>query len=51
MTVGAQVFAVCDVRRTAACAATPMRLELAAVFVENVGAAVADLRAEALALG
>ena len=51
MTIGAQGFAVGDVRRTAAGAATPTRLELDAVFAEDGAAAVADLRAEALARG
>jgi hypothetical protein len=51
MTIGASVFAVCDVRRTPGCAAHPTRLELDPVHVEDVQAAVTDLRAEALALG
>ena len=51
MTVGAQVFAVCDVRRTAAGAASPTRLELDAVLVEDGAAALAELRAEAVPRG
>jgi len=37
VTIGTQGFAVCDVRRTAPCAAAPTRLE--PIFVEDVGAA------------
>ena len=51
MVIGASVFAVCDVRRTPGCAAHPTRLELDPVFVEDVGEAVAELRAEAAAAG
>jgi hypothetical protein len=51
MAIAAQVFAVCDVRRTPGCAANPTRLEIDPVYVEDVGEAVAELRAEAAALG